>query len=89
MAASSDARGRAWVATPAPKVALEVLGDLVAGQWGEVIAAYGGNSGLYAALPAVLVQGLLSMSDSPEESRQAVGWTERIEEAARRMSGSA
>lgn len=38
------------------------------------------------ALPAVLVQGLLTMSEVPDESTDAMAWAERLEEAARRIT---
>ena len=51
-------------------------------QWGEVIAAYGPPVGLASVLPAVTVQGLLSLADAPAGSTQATAWIRRIEAAA-------
>jgi fructosamine-3-kinase len=62
-----------------------LLSSVQPGQWDEVIAAYGRADGLNVALPAVLVQGLLTMSDLPDESTDAMAWAERLEEAARRI----
>lgn len=62
-----------------------LLSTVEPGQWDEVIAAYGGADGLHVALPAVVVQGLLTMSYAPDGSTEAVAWAERLDEAARRM----
>jgi aminoglycoside phosphotransferase (APT) family kinase protein len=50
-------------------------------RWDEVIAAYGSAAGLPDVLPAVAVQGLLSMSGTPEGSAAAAGWTGRLDAA--------
>jgi hypothetical protein len=50
--------------------------------WGEVIAAYGPPGGLAGVLPAVTVQGLLSLADAPAGSTQATAWIGRLEVAA-------
>lgn len=61
------------------------------GAWDEVIAAYGRPAGLPAVLPAVAVQGLLSLSDTAAGSAAAAAWIRRLEETASRMgmTGSA
>ena len=46
--------------------------------WAEVTAAYGASAGLRTVLPAVAVQGLLSLSDHPDGSPQAAGWIARL-----------
>ncbi len=55
-------------------------------QWDEVIAVYGPADGLADVLPAVAVQGLLSMADTEPESAAATGWTSRLAAAAARIS---
>jgi hypothetical protein len=40
-------------------------------QWDGVIAAYGTDAGLATVLPAIIVQGLLSLSDHADGSAQA------------------
>ncbi len=55
-------------------------------QWDETIAAYGSAAGLDSALPAAASQGILSFSDTPHDSEQAVAWVHRLESAAHRMS---
>jgi hypothetical protein len=47
--------------------------------WPDALAAYGTNEGLTAVLPAVMVQGYLSLSDLPEGD--AVGWNARLQAA--------
>jgi hypothetical protein len=54
-------------------------------RWDEVIAAYGRASGLKLVLPAVAVQGLLSMSGVPAGSVDATGWIRRLDAAALRL----
>lgn len=54
-------------------------------RWGEVIAAYGRSEGLAEVLPAVAVQGLLSMSDSAAGSADAAAWAGRLGAAADRL----
>lgn len=54
-------------------------------QWDEVIAAYGPASGLAEVLPAVIVQGLLSMSGTAPGSAEAAAWINRLEAAASRL----
>jgi thiamine kinase-like enzyme len=53
-------------------------------RWDEVIAAYGDRPDVPAVLPALLIQGLLSMSDTAEESGEAMAWSRRLDAAARR-----
>jgi len=55
-------------------------------RWDEVTAAYGSARGLDAVLPAVIVQGLLSLSDTAAGSAAASGWVRRLEEAGRRLT---
>jgi phosphotransferase family enzyme len=50
-------------------------------QWNEVIAVYGPAAGLPQVLPAVMVQGLLSLSDTPAGSAEAAGWMRRLDAA--------
>jgi len=54
-------------------------------RWDEVIAAYGPASSLARVLPAVAVQGLLSMSDAPAGSADATAWICRLDAAAHRL----
>jgi len=54
-------------------------------QWDEVIAAYGPGAGLARVLPAVAVQGLLSLSDTSAGSAAASAWMRRLDAAASRL----
>jgi len=54
-------------------------------QWDEVIAAYGQTAGLAQALPAMAVQGFLSMAETPVGTAAASGWVRRLEAAVRRL----
>ncbi len=54
-------------------------------RWDEVTAAYGPAGGLTRVLPAVAVQGLLSLSDASAGSAEATAWMRRLDEAARRL----
>ncbi len=54
-------------------------------RWDEVIAAYGRIDGLAEVLPAVMVQGLLSLSDIPAGTTRAAAWIERLDAAGRRL----
>jgi aminoglycoside phosphotransferase (APT) family kinase protein len=54
------------------------------GRWDETIAAYGPSDSLPQVLPAVIVQGLLSLSDAPAGA-VAAGWIERLDAAAGRL----
>jgi aminoglycoside phosphotransferase (APT) family kinase protein len=57
-------------------------------RWDEVIAAYGPVSGLAEVLPAVMVQGLLSMSDTAAGSAEAAAWVYRLEAARDLLVGA-
>jgi len=54
-------------------------------RWDEVIAAYGHGENLADVLPAVAVQGLLSMSDTPAGSADSEAWANRLRSAAARI----
>jgi hypothetical protein len=54
-------------------------------RWDETVAAYGAAEEVHHALPAVIVQGLLSMTDVPPGSAEALAWTSRLDEACRRL----
>jgi hypothetical protein len=58
------------------------------GEWEDVIAAYGPATGLAHVLPAVAVQGLLSLSDSAPGTAEAEAWLGRLEQAATLILGS-
>lgn len=58
-------------------------------RWDEVIATYGPASALSDVLPAVAVQGLLSMSGDPEGSPGALAWDARLRAAASRLNSEA
>jgi hypothetical protein len=49
-----------------------------------VIAAYGRSDGLAQVLPAAMLQGLLSLSDTPAGSAAAAAWMGRLAAAADR-----
>jgi Phosphotransferase enzyme family len=55
-------------------------------RWVETIAAYGTAGGLTQVLPAVAVQGLLSLSDSITGSPDATAWMRRLDAAASRLN---
>ena len=55
-------------------------------RWDEVIDGYGGVQGFVETLPAVAVQGLLSLSGTTVGSEEAIGWTERLGEVHRRLA---
>jgi aminoglycoside phosphotransferase (APT) family kinase protein len=57
-------------------------------QWDDTIAAYGTERGFTSVLPAAIVQGLLSFSDTLPGSAGADGWLPRLAEAWRRVQGS-
>ncbi len=57
-------------------------------RWDEVIAAYGPSDGIAGVLPAVIVQGLLSLSDAPAGSARATAWIRRLEAAASRLAAA-
>jgi hypothetical protein len=48
-------------------------------QWTAVISAYGPADGLDRVLPAVAVQGLLSLSDTEPGSAEAAAWVRRLD----------
>lgn len=54
-------------------------------RWDEVISAYGPGD-LHAVLPSLIVQGLLSLSDTAPGSAEATEWVRRLEAAARRVA---
>jgi hypothetical protein len=54
-------------------------------RWDAAIAAYGPAGGLPQVLPAVAVQGLLSLSDTAAGSAEATAWVRRLDEAAHRL----
>jgi hypothetical protein len=51
-------------------------------RWPEVIDAYGPAPGLGQVLPAVIVQGLLSLADTQADSAEAYGWIARLGQSA-------
>ncbi len=55
-----------------------LVSSVQAARWGEVISAYGPAGHLADVLPAVLVQGLLSLAGTPVGSAEAMAWTERL-----------
>lgn len=56
------------------------------GEWGQTIAAYGPASHLDRVLPAVMVQGLFMLSDTPPGSPEAHAQSARLTEALRRLT---
>jgi len=57
-------------------------------RWDEVSAAYGPAPGLMRALPAAVVQGLLSLSGISAGSAEAAAWIRRLDMAANLLSAS-
>src|SRR5262249_8725148 len=55
-------------------------------RWDEASAAYGPAAGLLRVLPAVVVQGLLSLSGTSAGSAAAATWIRRLDMAANRLS---
>lgn len=55
-------------------------------RWDDVIAAYGHAARLTEVLPAVAVQGLLSMSDTAAGSADSQAWGTRLRSAAARIA---
>ncbi len=55
-------------------------------RWPEVIAAYGTSAGLADVLPAVAVQGLLELSDTPDGSAAGAAWLARLEAVGRYLA---
>ncbi|WP_248581740.1 hypothetical protein [Nocardioides sp. InS609-2] len=66
----------------------EPLDDLVSSvrpaDWNRTMAAYGDTEGLAEALPAAMVQGVLSIPLDEEKSSGARQGLERLDEGARR-----
>jgi aminoglycoside/choline kinase family phosphotransferase len=54
-------------------------------RWDEAIAAYGPIDGLAQVLPAAMVQGLLSLSDTSAGTAKAAAWTARLDAASKRL----
>jgi aminoglycoside phosphotransferase (APT) family kinase protein len=54
-------------------------------RWDEAIAAYGRAGQLAEVLPAIAVQGLLSMSDTAAGSADSEAWVARLRSAAVRI----
>ncbi|HEY1915486.1 MAG TPA: phosphotransferase [Streptosporangiaceae bacterium] len=57
-------------------------------QWDTAIAAYGTAEGLAEVLPAIAVQGLLSLADTGPGSAEATAWIQRLN-AATNLMGNA
>jgi Phosphotransferase enzyme family len=55
-------------------------------RWDEVIASYGPATGLALVLPAVAVQGLLSLSDTPVHTAEAGAWVVRLDATSSYLS---
>jgi Phosphotransferase enzyme family len=55
------------------------------GRWDEAIEAYGHSDRLAEVLPAVMVQGLFSLSGAPAGTAEATAWVERIDAAGSRL----
>lgn len=53
--------------------------------WDRTIAAYGDSVALREALPAAIVQGLLSLESEQVGSPEALEWMGRLDEATRRL----
>jgi hypothetical protein len=62
-----------------------LLSSVEPGQWDSVIAAYGAAEHLAVVLPAIAVQGLLSLADTDTGSAEAAAWNRRLDAAADRM----
>jgi hypothetical protein len=60
--------------------------SVIPGRWDEAIAAYGPASGLDRVLPAVMVQGLFMMAETPAGSLEARAQALRLAEGCRRLS---
>ena len=59
-----------------------LVSSVAPARWDEVIAAYGTAAGLADVLPAAAVQGLFSLSDSPDGSPASSEWLARLDAAA-------
>lgn len=57
-------------------------------RWDEVMTTYGRSTGILDVLPAVTVQGLLSLADAPAGTAGAAGWISRLEAAAGRLAAA-
>ena len=62
-----------------------LVSSVTPAHWDAVINAYGPAGGLIQVLPAVVAQGLLSLSDTPAGSAEAAAWIRRLDAAARRL----
>lgn len=60
-------------------------------RWDDVVATYANNAGLANAMPAVIVQGLLSLASHPPDTAEATSWVQRLHAAAttRELRGTA
>jgi Phosphotransferase enzyme family len=65
-----------------------LVSSVVPGRWDEVIAAYGPVTGIADVLPAVIVQGLLSLSDTADGSAEASAWIRRLGAADGRLGAA-
>lgn len=54
-------------------------------QWDDAVAAYGPGAEMTPVLPAVAVQGLLSLSGAPAGSAEATAWMRRLDATASRL----
>jgi aminoglycoside phosphotransferase (APT) family kinase protein len=54
-------------------------------RWDGTVAAYGPGTGVTQVLPAVAVQGLLSLSGTIAGSSDAAAWMRRLDAAASRL----
>ena len=59
-----------------------LVSSVAPARWDEVIAAYGTADGLREVLPSAAVQGLFSLSDSPDGSAASSEWLARLDAAA-------
>jgi aminoglycoside phosphotransferase (APT) family kinase protein len=67
-------------------VAWLLVSSVEPARWAEVIAAYGTSAGLSDVLPAVAVQGLFELSDTPDGSADGSVWLARLEAAGRHLA---
>jgi hypothetical protein len=65
-------------------LAWHLVSSVARRHWDDALTTYGDTTGLADALPAVVVQGLLSFAFEKGHD-DAVGWVERLDEAARRL----
>ena len=59
-----------------------LVSSVAPGDWDAVIVAYGSAAGLADVLPAVAVQGLLTLADYADGSAEAAAWIARLSCAA-------